>query len=65
LILDDEELFGDEVNLACKLGEDIGDKGEILLTAAAQAGLADSSIVTRETTISISGLMLTFYALEG
>jgi class 3 adenylate cyclase len=65
LILDDEELFGDEVNLACKLGEDIGDKGAILLTAAARAGLADSSIVTREMTISISGLMLTFYALEG
>ena len=64
LIMDDEELFGDEVNLACKLGEDIGGRGDILLTSAAQAEVIDSSIVTREATISISGLTLTFYMLE-
>lgn len=64
LILDDEDLFGDEVNLACKLGEDIGNKGDILLTSAARAELTDSSSATREATVSISGLTLTFYMLE-
>jgi adenylate cyclase len=65
LILDDEDLFGNEVNLASKLGEDIGSKGDILLTSAARAELTDSSIATREATVSISGLTLTFYMLEG
>ena len=64
LMLGDEDLFGDEVNLACKLGEDIGNEGDILLTSAARAKLTDSSIVTRESTISISGLTLTLYRVE-
>ena len=64
LMLGDEDLYGDEVNLACKLGEDIGNAGDILLTSAARAELTDSSIVTREATISISGLMLTLYRVE-
>ena len=42
LNVDEEDLFGDEVNFACRLGEDIAGEGEILLTpsAAAQAGIA-------------------------
>lgn len=35
LVLDDADLFGHEVNLASKLGEDLGCGDEILLTAAA------------------------------
>ena len=65
LMLGDEDLFGDEVNLACKLGEDIAGGGDILLTSAARAELTDSSIAARESTISISGLTLTFYTLVG
>jgi class 3 adenylate cyclase len=60
-----EDLFGDEVNLASKLGEDIAGKGEILLTSAANAELGESQIVSREETISISGLSLTYYLIEG
>ncbi len=32
-------MFGDEMNLACKLGEDLAQGGETLLTAAAYSGL--------------------------
>ena len=35
LNVDEQDLFGDEVNLASKLGEDVAGEGEILLTAAA------------------------------
>ncbi len=35
----EEDLFGLEVNLASKLGEDLGRPGEVLLTPAAVAGL--------------------------
>lgn len=35
LIVGDQDLFGNEMNLASKLGEDLARQGEILLTAAA------------------------------
>jgi class 3 adenylate cyclase len=60
----DEDIFGDEVNLASKLGEDIAFKGEILLTSSARAELRGNDTRTREATISISGLYLTYYILE-
>jgi len=58
------------MNLACKLGEDIAEKGEILLTPAANAELAKlakldgSGIAMREGSISISGIHLTYYYVE-
>ncbi|HEX8129243.1 MAG TPA: adenylate/guanylate cyclase domain-containing protein [Pyrinomonadaceae bacterium] len=61
----DKDLYGDEVNLASKLGEDVAERGVVLLTASAQAQLPDDSIKTREESISISGLSLTYYAVEG
>ena len=60
----DEDIFGDEVNLASKLGEDIACKGEVLLTSSARAELQGNETGTREATISISGLHLTYYILE-
>jgi len=60
----DEDIFGDEVNLASKLGEDIACKGEVLLTSSARAELGKSDTRTREATVSISGLSLTYYILE-
>ncbi|HZS06180.1 MAG TPA: adenylate/guanylate cyclase domain-containing protein [Blastocatellia bacterium] len=65
LNIGNEDIFGDEVNLASKLGEDIASKGEVLLTSAAKAELGESNIVTREGTISISGISLTYYYVEG
>lgn len=59
-----EDIFGDEVNLASKLGEDIAEKGEILLSSAAMANLGELGISTREGNISISGISLTYYTVE-
>jgi class 3 adenylate cyclase len=35
LIVEDNDLYGSEMNLACKLGEDLARRGELLLTEAA------------------------------
>jgi adenylate cyclase len=64
LNIGNEDIFGDEMNLACKLGEDIAEKGQILLTSAARAELNGSSIATREGSISISGMALNYYYVE-
>ena len=63
LNVDEEDLFGDEVNLACKLGEDVADRGMILLTPAARAEAEAAGLATREEQASISGLALCYYAL--
>ena len=64
LNIEDHDLFGNEVNLACKLGEDIGQMGDILLTSAARAQLQDAGINTREEVISISGLELPYFSVQ-
>jgi len=61
----DEDLFGDEVNLASKLGEDVAGRGAVLLTSQAQAQLQDAAIQTREELLSISGLSLSYHVVEG
>lgn len=61
----DEDLFGDEVNLASKLGEDVAERGAVLLTPKAQAQLQGSDIQTREEALSISGISLPYYIVEG
>jgi class 3 adenylate cyclase len=61
LNVEDNDLFGNEVNLASKLGEDIGDMGEILLTTNAYAQIRNLDIPVEEEEISISGLALPYY----
>ncbi|MEK6303647.1 MAG: adenylate/guanylate cyclase domain-containing protein [Acidobacteriota bacterium] len=39
LVIDDSDLFGSEMNLASKLGEDLAGKSDILLTASAYEAL--------------------------
>lgn len=60
----DNELYGNEVNLASKLGEDVAERGQILLTATARAQLGETSLPLREEWISISGLTLPYYSLK-
>ena len=60
----DEDLYGNEVNLAAKLGEDIAAMGEILLTSAAHAELREPDIVCKEETVSISGLELKYFSVQ-
>jgi class 3 adenylate cyclase len=60
----DKELYGNEVNLTSKLGEDVAERGQILLTAAAHQQLGDTTLPLREEWISISGLTLPYYILK-
>jgi class 3 adenylate cyclase len=50
------DLWGDEVNLAFKLGEDIAGPGEILLTAKAWEALRQRPAREEPTTVRISGV---------
>lgn len=61
LNIEDDDLFGDEMNLACKLGEDIAGRSEILLTDAAQATLTLKTVQTRPEQLSISGMGLRYH----
>ena len=56
-----EDIYGDEVNLASKLGEDIAEQGDILLTTKAYAALAEPPEGFAKETISISGIRAEFY----
>ena len=60
----DKDLYGDEVNLAAKLGEDIAGLGDILLTSAAHAQLQECDILCKPESISISGLELKYFAVQ-
>ena len=61
LNIEGHDVFGDEVNLASKLGEDIGERGEVLLTARAREQVRRPSVALRERSVSVSGLTLSFY----
>ena len=64
LLVGDDDAYGDEMNIACKLGEDLAEQGEILLTASAHEAIdKDSSWQFEASTMSISGLDLTAYKL--
>lgn len=60
-----EAIYGNEVNLASKLGEDIGNLGDVLLTPEAHAQLSPGSFEFEERKVSISGLELPYFALVG
>jgi class 3 adenylate cyclase len=62
LLIGDEDVMGNEVNLACKLGEDVAEYGEILLTEAADEELGD--VETEQRVIDVSGLELRHFALS-
>jgi class 3 adenylate cyclase len=64
LIIGDEDLFGQEMNLACKLGEDLACKQEILLTPAAHDALPPDRYVCIPAAYSISGLELLCHRFE-
>jgi adenylate cyclase len=63
LMIDEHDFFGNELNLASKLGEDVAGPGEIYLTEAACARLqADGAAVPAERReIPISGMAVAAY----
>jgi adenylate cyclase len=64
LVIDDKDMFGAEMNLACKLGEDLGGKNEILLTPAAFAALPARRYVCEPVSFFISDIEINCYRYE-
>lgn len=56
-----KDMYGCEFNLAAKLGEDLADHGEILLTEAAFKKIGQIDYEWEQRQQQISGLLLTFY----
>jgi class 3 adenylate cyclase len=63
LNIENRDLFGDEVNLASKLSEDIAGKGNILLTENALAQFRQAETFTFEE-IEISGVSLDYHKIQ-
>jgi adenylate cyclase len=65
LIIGQEDCFGDPVNRASKIGEDLAAAGEILITKEALEMIpAEAGIKAREMTVSISGITIPAYMIE-
>jgi len=57
LIVNNEDMFGDAVNRACKMGEDIGTAGEILISKEAMDMIPpEAEIKGKPIEVSISGV---------
>ena len=64
LVIDERDMFGSEVNIACKLGEDLAGKSEILLTKSAYDALPPDRYVCSPVTFSISEMTVDCYRYE-
>jgi adenylate cyclase len=64
LIVSGRDMFGSEMNLACKLGEDLAGKKEILLTKAAFEALPRGRYECVPVSFSISELEIKAYRFE-
>jgi adenylate cyclase len=63
---DEHDLYGNEMNLASKLGEDIAEKDEILLTEAAYRQLENPQVNQwKSVETQISGVAIEFYRWLG
>jgi adenylate cyclase len=64
LVIDDQDIFGSEVNIACKLGEDLACKSEILLTSSAYNALPSGRYICVPATFEISEMSVECYRYE-
>jgi adenylate cyclase len=65
LIVGHEDCFGDPVNRASKMGEDLAVAGEILITKEAMQMIPpEAGIQAREMNVSISGMTIPAYLIE-
>jgi class 3 adenylate cyclase len=64
LLVGDDDLFGSEMNIASKLGEDVAGRGEILLSSAAWERL-DGADRFEEISVELSGISLRAFKLAG
>jgi class 3 adenylate cyclase len=61
-----EDIYGDEMNVASKLGEDVAEKGEILLSEAAHAEIENQAdgLKAEEFETRVSGVTIPYYRLD-
>ena len=64
LVVENEDLYGSEVNLASKLGEDLAQRGEILLTESAFARVDSAKREYEQLSMSVSGLDLVVHRVK-
>ena len=65
LLVGHEDCFGDPVNRASKMGEDLAVAGEILITKEAMQMIPENAgIKAREMNVSISGITIPAYMIE-
>jgi class 3 adenylate cyclase len=65
LIIGHEDCFGDPVNRASKMGEDLAAGGEVLVTKEAMDMIpATTNIKAREIVVSISGITIPAFVIE-
>jgi len=65
LIIGHEDCFGEPVNRASKIGEDLAAAGEIFVTKEAMDMIPpEAGINFREMSVSISGIVIPAYAIE-
>jgi class 3 adenylate cyclase len=65
LVIGEDDMFGSEMNLASKLGEDLAERSEIVLTSAAYSALQHNRYVFEPRTYNVSGVRLDAFALIG
>lgn len=63
ILLACEDMYGNEMNLASKLGEDVAEKGEVLLTPAAHAKIKNKKLKFKQLPLSVSGVNMKMYKL--
>ena len=63
LMIPGEDCYGDPVNVAYKLGEDLARPGEILVTAGVRERLDAGAGALREQQVSVAGLELLAYSV--
>jgi class 3 adenylate cyclase len=65
LVVGHEDCFGDPVNRASKMGEDLACSGEVLITKEAMQMIPpEAGIKARELSVSISGITIPAYRIE-
>jgi adenylate cyclase len=64
LVIGDEQVYGEEVNLTSKVGEDLAGPDELLLTPGARESLGETEHRLEERRIVLSGLDIVAYRLR-
>lgn len=65
LVIGDEDVYGHEINLACKLGEDLAGPNEILLTPAARSSIPEGRHAFTEVGYRVGSMELACFRHDG